>query len=161
MIVMVMGVTGSGKTTIGSLLAKQLGWLFMDADEFHPAANVEKMRRGIPLDDADRQPWLQSIHEALVGWTTEERNVVIACSALKCSYRRQLSEGLEVRLVYLKGPYDLIAERVGHRSGHYAKADLVASQFAALEEPHDAIVVDIAQSPEEIVRNIRKQLDLA
>ena len=105
-IVILMGVTGSGKTTVGELLAARLGWEFADADSFHPAANVEKMSRGIPLDDADRAPWLAALHAKIIEWTAQRRNVVLACSALKRSYRQELLIGPEVKLVYLKGSYE-------------------------------------------------------
>jgi gluconokinase len=158
MIVIVMGTTGSGKTTIGSLLAKRLGWEFVDADDFHPPANVEKMKHGIPLTDADREPWLRALHDKIVEWTAEKRNVVLACSALKQSYRDELRANSEVKFVYLKGSYELFSRRVLSRKGHFAKQDLIASQFAALEEPTDAIVADASHSPEEIVSEVRSKL---
>jgi gluconokinase len=158
MIVIVMGTTGSGKTTIGSLLAKRLGWEFVDADDFHPPANVEKMKHGIPLTDADREPWLRALHDKIVEWTAEKRNVVLACSALKQSYRDEVRANSEVKFVYLKGSYELFSRRVLSRKGHFAKQDLIASQFAALEEPTDAIVADASHSPEEIVSEVRSKL---
>jgi gluconokinase len=158
MIVIVMGTTGSGKTTIGSLLAKRLGWEFVDADDFHPPANVEKMKHGIPLTDADREPWLRALHDKIVEWTAEKRNVVLACSALKQSYRDELRANSEVKFVYLKGSYELFSRRVLSRKGHFAKQDLIASQFAALEEPTDAIIADASHSPEEIVSEVRSKL---
>lgn len=161
MIILVMGVTGSGKTTIGSLLAKQMGWRFADADDFHSAANKEKMSNGIPLTDADRLPWLESIHQAMVAWNRTGESVVLACSALKESYRELLSKDLPVRLVYLRGDAAYIKERLQHRTAHYAKADLVDSQFEALEEPQDAIVVDVETTPEKIVEVIRARLGFA
>jgi gluconokinase len=160
MIVIVMGTTGSGKTTIGNLLAKRMGWEFVDADDFHPPANVEKMKHGIPLTDADREPWLKALHDKIVEWNTEKRNVVLACSALKQSYRDELRASPGVKFVYLKGSYELFSERVLARKGHFAKQDLLASQFATLEEPKDAITVDAARPPEEIVSEVRKQLGL-
>jgi gluconokinase len=161
MIVIIMGTTASGKTTIGSLLAKRLGWEFVDADDFHPPANVEKMRHGIPLTDADREPWLKALHDKIVEWITEARNVVLACSALKQSYRDELSAGPDVKFVYLKGSYELFSQRVLARNGHFAKQDLLASQFVTLEEPTDAITVDAAPSPEQIVSEVRRHLGLA
>lgn len=161
MIVMVMGTTASGKTTIGTLLAKLRGWEFVDADDFHPPANVEKMRHGIPLTDADRRPWLEALHNNIAEWNSERRNVVLACSALKQSYRDQLRAGAEVKLVYLKGSYELFSRRVLARKGHFAKQDLLASQFADLEEPTDAITVDASESPEEIVEEVSRKLGLA
>jgi gluconokinase len=153
-----MGVTGSGKTTIGLLLAERMGWEFADADTFHSAENVEKMRLGIPLTDADRAPWLKSLHQAMEGWVAAHKNVVLACSALKKSYRNELFAGPETKFVYLKGSYDLIAARLRQRHGHFASESILASQFAALEEPDDAITVDIDRSEEEIVSEIRRRL---
>ena len=161
MIVIVMGTTASGKTTIGSLLAERLGWEFVDADDFHPPANVEKMRRGIPLTDADREPWLEALHGEIVQWSAESRNVVLACSALKASYRDELRASDDVRFVYLKGSYELFSQRVLSRKGHFAKQDLLASQFATLEEPTDAIRVDAAPPPDQIVAEVRKRLGLS
>ena len=161
MIVLIMGVTGAGKTTVGTLLAERLGWEFADADSFHSAANIEKMRQGIPLTDADRGPWLEAIHDAMVEWDKARQNVVLGCSALKRAYRQQLQEGVNVRLVYLRGDAALIRGRLQHRTQHYATADLVASQFAALEEPENAYVIDIAGTPEQLVAEIRQRLALA
>ena len=158
MIAIVMGTTGSGKTTIGTLLAKRLGWEFVDADDFHPPANVEKMKHGIPLTDADREPWLGTLHDKIVQWSAEGRNVVLACSALKQSYREELRATSDVEFVYLKGSYELFSQRVLARKGHFAKQDLLASQFATLEEPTDAITVDAAPSPEHIVTEVRRRL---
>jgi gluconokinase len=158
MIVILMGVTSSGKTTVGRLLAEQLGWQFADADDFHSAANIEKMSRGIPLNDDDRKPWLASLRTAITNWISENRNVVLACSALKKSYRRELAAGSEVKFVYLKGSPELIAQRVRARRGHFADEHILAGQFADLEEPQDAVVVDITPPPEKIVASIRKRL---
>jgi gluconokinase len=161
MVIVVMGPTGSGKTTIGSLLAARLGWAFVDADEFHSAANKDKMHRGIPLTDADRLPWLQSIHDQIERWLAEKRSVVLACSALKQSYRNLLWSGSsDIRLIYLKGSYDLIYQRLLARKGHFANEHILAGQFADLEEPADAITVDIGPSPEEIVDQLCARLKL-
>ncbi|PYT47764.1 MAG: gluconate kinase [Acidobacteria bacterium] len=161
MIVLLMGPAGSGKTTVGELLAGQLGWEFADADNFHSPANIEKMAHGVPLDDNDRIPWLNSIREAMEQWNAQRRSVVLACSALKKIYRERLQINSGVKLAYLKGTYDLLRERLHSRRGHYATEQLLASQFADLEEPEDAITVDVAHSPEEIVAEIRRQLALA
>jgi gluconokinase len=157
-IVVVMGVTGSGKTTVGVSLAAQLGGEFVDADSFHSAANVEKIRHGIALDDADRAPWLMSLRNAMEGWVAEHKNVVLACSALKKSYRSELCIPGETRFVYLKGSYDLIAKRLHQRHGHFASETILASQFAALEEPNDAITVDINRAEDKIVSEIVQEL---
>jgi gluconokinase len=161
MIVVVMGVTGSGKTTIGSLLAKKLGWEFADADDFHSTANKEKIKHGISLTDADRMPWLAALHEQVARWITEKRNTVLACSALKQNYREDLWTGPEVKFVFLKGSYQLIYRRLLARKGHFADEHILVSQFAALEEPPDAITVDISASPEEIVDEICRRMDAA
>ena len=156
-----MGPAGSGKTTVGELLASQLGWEFVDGDSFHSPANIEKMAHGISLDDSDRIPWLNSISDAMVQWETQRRNVVLACSALKRNYRKLLQISPDVKLVYLKGSYDLLLQRLHSRRGHYATEQLLASQFADLEVPADAITVDVSRPPEEIVGEICKQLPLA
>jgi gluconokinase len=161
MILIVMGVTGAGKTTIGTLLARQLGWTFADADDLHPQANVEKMSRGIPLTDADRQPWLQLLRKQISDWIAESQNAVLACSALKSDYRRMLEVGPTVRFIYLKGSADLIAHRLRLRHGHFAGEQILAGQFADLEEPEAAVSVDISRSPEEVVMEIRERLALA
>ena len=161
MIVIVMGVVGAGKTTVGRLLAERLGWEFADADDFHPPSNVEKIRRGIALTDEDRRPWLQQLRTAISTWIANSRNVVLACSALKRDYRRELEVGREVRFVYLKGSASLINERLGARRGHFANAQILASQLADLEEPEQAITLDIAATPEEIVTDIRGKLGLS
>ena len=159
MVVLLMGVSGAGKTTVGKLLASQLGWEFADADDYHSAANVEKMRNGIPLTDADRGPWLESLRSVIVEWIAAGKNGVLACSALKKEYRDRLVVGPEVRVVYLKGDRELLRERLLLRRGHYMKEAMLESQIATLEEPGDAIVVDARRTPEEIVREIRLRLD--
>jgi gluconokinase len=161
MIVIVMGVVGAGKTTIGQLLAQQVGWPFADADDFHPAANVEKMRHGIALSDDDRRPWLESLRTAIAGWIGEGKNAVLACSALKRAYRRELEVGPEVRFVYLKGSAALIAERLRARHGHFTGEQILASQFADLEEPEHALTVEIGPTPHQIVAQIQEGLGLA
>ena len=153
-----MGVAGSGKTTIGLALAELLQWQFVDADGFHPPANVAKMRAGIPLEDTDRAPWLASLQNAIAGWLEARSNVVLACSALKQSYRDQLLVSPDVKLVYLRGGRELIADRLTQRQGHYMDPNLLASQFATLEEPQDAVVVGVEADVPEIVALIRKTL---
>src|SRR5580658_7305736 len=148
MILLVMGVTGSGKTTLGKLLAQRLGWLFLDADDFHPAENIEKMQRGIPLSDEDREPWLTAIHAELLECAAKNKDAVLACSALKQSYRERLGAGVELRVVYLKGTYEEIAARLQRRTGHFAGEGILAGQFADLEEPRAALVVRIGDAKE-------------
>jgi len=160
MIVIVMGVVGAGKTTVGRMLAEQLGWEFADADDFHPKANIEKIRHGISLTDADREPWLESIRSSIVQWIKNGQNVVLACSALKRSYREKLHVGPEVRFVYLKGSPALIAERLSTRHGHFANEQILAGQFHDLQEPRDAVTVEISTPPDQIVEKIRQRLSL-
>ena len=155
MIILVMGVSGSGKTTIGQLLAESLHWEFRDADSFHSSDNIEKMRHGIPLNDLDRMPWLLAMQQAIQDWLQENKNVVLACSALKDSYRQYLLIGNErVKLVYLKGSFELIKKRLQERHNHFMSEKLLKSQFDTLEEPAEAILVDVSESQEEIVQNI-------
>lgn len=156
-----MGVVGAGKTTVGRLLAKESGWEFADADDFHPPANVEKIRRGISLNDDDRKPWLERLRAEITRWIAERRNVVLACSALKRAYRQELAVGPEVRFVYLKGSAALIAARLRSRQGHFAGEQILAGQFADLEEPEGAVTAEIASSPDQIVAEIRRKLILA
>jgi gluconokinase len=162
MIILVMGVTGSGKTTEAVLLAHRLGSEFADADDFHSAENKAKMHRGIPLSDADRLPWLQTMHMYLLKAVTERRNVILACSALKESYRHLLLDGIDARVVYLKGSYELIRRRLESRKGHFADEHILAAQFADLEEPTpaEAIIVDINAAPEVVVSEILLRLNL-
>jgi gluconokinase len=162
MVVVVMGVSGSGKTTIGKALAEKLGWQLLDADDFHPAANIEKMRAGIPLDDDDRRPWLAVLHEKVHDACTTGKNVVLACSALKHNYQDYL-EGHDsgcVHYVYLYGSEELIRKRLEGRQGHFMNPNLLLSQFETLEPPAHALCVDIAPSVEEIVNEIKRKLGL-
>lgn len=156
-----MGVAGSGKTSIGKMLAERLGWDFLDADDFHPAENIAKMAAGIPLNDDDRSPWLASLHDRLSSMLKAGKHPILACSVLKEAYRQRLMDdgngGLV--LVYLKGSYDLIYRRISERAGHYMKPEMLQSQFATLEEPKTAFSVDIDQSPEEIVQQIISIID--
>jgi gluconokinase len=159
-VVLLMGVSGSGKTTVGKLLASQLRWEFADGDDYHPAANVEKMRNGIPLTDADRAPWLKSLRSLIAVWIAQEKNAVLACSALKDAYRESLRISPEVQVVYLKGTPRLLRQRMHARVGHFMTERMLDSQLTTLEEPEDAAVVDVNQSPEEIVAKIRTKLAL-
>ncbi|MBK5958035.1 gluconate kinase [Rhodoplanes elegans] len=154
MIVVLMGVSGSGKTTIGMLLAAKLGCGFSDADSFHPPANVEKMRAGVALNDDDRWPWLLALRKAIEDWEARGLDHVLACSALKQAYREILAPWGDVTFVYLKGSAELIAPRLAARTGHYMNPALLDSQFATLEEPAGAVTVDIANTPDEIVAAI-------
>ena len=151
MIVVLMGVSGAGKTTIGELLAKRLGWPLIEGDDYHPAANVAKMAAGIPLTDDDRWPWLDTLNQRI----REERNAVLTCSALKESYRRRLLAGVpDARLVHLHAPKELIAARVAARKHRYMPASLLESQFATLEPPAAAIEIDVSGDPEDCVEAI-------
>lgn len=151
----VMGVSGSGKTVVGKALAQILGWDFFDADNFHPPANVAKMASGIPLDDSDRAPWLDSLHQLISSSLTRNRSGVLACSALKECYRQQLKHSNDgLQLVYLKGSYDLIWSRMIARKDHWMKPHMLQSQFEALEEPANALAIDISKSIDEIIQEI-------
>lgn len=156
-----MGVAGSGKTTIGQRLAHDLGWPYHEADDFHSAANKDKMGRGIPLDDTDRAPWLAAIRTAMEAGLAAGRPAVFTCSALKEKYRRILLDGLDgAALVHLSGDPALLLARIQGRAGHYMKPDMLASQLATLEAPADALTLDIARSPAELVAEIRRRLSL-
>ena len=160
MIVVLMGVTGSGKTTVGRALAASLDWPFLDADDFHPAENVAKMRSGIALTDDDRWPWLDRIADELARVQAAGGHAVLACSALKQVYRERLARAGDVRFVYLKGDLATIEARLAARRHKYMPASLLPSQFAALEAPTDALVVDIRADVAEQVAAIRAALHL-
>jgi gluconokinase len=160
MVILVMGTTGAGKTTIGRLLAARVGWTFLDADDFHPPANIEKMKHGIPLTDVDRLPWLGKIHEELVSLSKERKNAVLACSALKQRYRDQLSAGLDFKIVYLRGTYDDMRHHIEARHGHFAGEAILAGQFADLEEPTDALVLEVGHTPEQLASEAIERLNL-
>jgi gluconokinase len=159
-VVLLMGVSGAGKTTIGQLLASELGWDFVDADDYHPPENVEKMRNGIPLTDDDRAPWLETLRTLIADWIAAGKNTVLACSALKQAYRERLRVSSEVQVVYLKGTPQVLRQRLHSRRGHFMTERMLDSQLAALEAPVDAVAVDADRSPAEIVTEIRARLAL-
>ena len=151
-----MGVAGSGKTTVGKLLAEQMGWPFLDADDFHPPENVEKMRRGVGLTDADRAPWLATLHDVMARALERREHRVIACSALRERYRVTLRDGLRsVRFVFLTANETTLRRRLETRPGHFAGPAIVRSQLAALEEPRDALTIDATRPVDEIVAAMR------
>jgi gluconokinase len=158
--VILMGVSGCGKTTLGQLLAQRLGWAFYDADDFHPPANIAKMANGIPLNDADRAPWLAVLHDLISSCLLDNCSGVLACSALKERYRQTLLAGNEnVKIIYLKGSFELIQERLAARAGHYMKSALLKSQFETLEEPENALTIEIDQPTEVIISEIIASLE--
>jgi gluconokinase len=159
MVVVVMGVAGSGKTTVGGRLARELGWSFHDGDDFHPPASVEKMRSGVPLTDADRLPWLEALRGVIERCLATGEDAVVACSALKGSYRRMLgADRPGVALVYLRGDAGLIGRRLAARQGHFMPPGLLESQLAALEEPVEALTLDAALDPAALVAAVRAHL---
>jgi len=160
-VVVIFGVSGAGKTTLGKLLARELGWAFYEADNLHSPANVEKMHASIPLTDEDRWPWLESLRELVKRSLAAGENAILACSALKKTYRDCLQVGTDVRFVYLRGGYELIANQLSHRRGHFMNPALLQSQFADLEEPRPAegaIVIELGRSPNELVEEIKSRL---
>ncbi|MFO0841658.1 MAG: gluconokinase [Gemmataceae bacterium] len=162
MVVVLMGVSGSGKTTVGKVLAAKLGWAFVEGDDYHPPSNVEKMRAGTPLTDDDRRPWLAALRERVDQAIAAGEDIVLACSALKHSYQDYLERDDPTRIhyVYLHGTEELIKERLGGRKGHFMNPGLLHSQFETLEPPTDAIRVEVAGSPDEVADEVRRKLGL-
>jgi gluconokinase len=162
MVLVLMGVSGTGKTTIGKVLATKLGWAFVEGDDYHPPANVEKMSAGVPLTDEDRSPWLQALRQRIEKACKQGENVILACSALKRDYRQYLERhDLEcVHYVFLHGPEELISRRLAERKGHFMDPNLLQSQFEALEVPEGTLQVDITPAPEAIAAEIRRKLGL-
>ncbi|MGB8011897.1 MAG: gluconokinase [Terriglobales bacterium] len=166
MVIVVMGVSGSGKTVVGEALARRLDWVFEDADNWHPASNVEKMRSGAALTDEDREPWLRVLNFAIGNWIADRRDVVLACSALRKWHRSALAQGVSdrkfIRFVYLKGTYPEIGRRLSLRVGHFMPESLLQSQFSELEEPDssEALTIDGSQPVDSVVESIVTGLDL-
>ena len=158
MIIIVMGVSGSGKTTTGKALANSLSWRFIDADDYHPVENVAKMASGEPLTDLDRIPWLNILRQEIEIEISQSGNMVVACSALKDIYREILAPSPEVKFVFLSGSMELIYSRMRARKSHFMKSDMLASQFEALEPPLDAVAVDISMSTSQIVEFVKQAL---
>ncbi|MCG8338552.1 MAG: gluconokinase [Proteobacteria bacterium] len=159
MVIVIIGPSGCGKTTVGKLLATKLEWNFYDADDFHSSQNVEKMRQGIPLTDKDREPWLLGLAEQIEGWNHDPGNAVLACSALKKSYRHMLGvDQISVITVHLHGEFDLLAKRLNARQGHYMNPDLLQSQIDTFETPQGGITISIDQTPEQMVEEIVDKL---
>lgn len=155
-----MGVADSGKSTIGVELSKQISHPFYDGDDFHSKGSKEKMKAGIPLTDEDRLPWLQTLKELILKHIERDESIILACSALKTSYRELLNVGPECRFVYLKGSFDLISKRMEKRKGHFFNPTLLKNQFDILEEPNDCLIIGIHHPVENIVKKIRDALNL-
>ena len=164
MIVIIFGTSGAGKTTVGKLLAEQLGWRFLEADDFHPAANIEKMRNGHPLTDEDRWPWLDCLRKQIEQLFSAGESAVLACSALKRAYRDRLRVGNKVKFVFLRGDYALVEKQLRSRHGHFMNAALLQSQFDDLDEPQldeNALTIQLGRTPQKIVEEIKTNLNLA
>ena len=164
MIVIIFGVSGAGKTTVGKLLARELGWRFIEADDFHPSGNIEKMRSGHPLTDKDRWPWLERLRQQIERSLSTGENAILACSALKRAYRDRLRVSNETKFVFLRGDYVLVEKQLGRRHGHFMNAKLLRSQFADLEEPkpdEDVLTIELRRKPQELVEEIKAKLHLA
>jgi gluconokinase len=163
MIIVIFGVSGAGKTTVGKMLAEQLGWRFLEADDFHPAANIEKMRNGQPLTDEDRWPWLHCLRKQIEQLLSAGENAVLACSTLKRAYRDRLRIGDEVKFVFLCGDYALVEKQLRSRHGHFMNEVLLQSQFDDLEEPQpdeNVLAIQLGRTPQEIVEEIKTNLNL-
>jgi gluconokinase len=163
-VIIIFGVSGAGKTTVGELLARELGWHFYEADDFHSPANIEKMRGGVPLTDEDRWPWLENLRELVKRCIAAGEDAVLACSALKRAYRRYLRVSAEVKFVFLHGDYALIAKQLQRRRGHFLNPALLQSQFADLEEPgldEETLTIELGRTPQELVKEIETKLHLA
>jgi gluconokinase len=163
-IVIIFGVSGAGKTTVGKLLARELGWRFVEADDFHPAANIEKMRSGQPLTDEDRWPWLEQLRQQIERSLSAGENAVLACSALKRVYRDRLRSSDEVKFVFLRGDYALVEKQLRRRHGHFMDANLLQSQFDDLEEPQpdeNVLTIELGRTPAKIVEKIKTKLNSA
>ena len=164
MVIIIFGVSGAGKTSVGELLARELGWRFYEADDFHSPANIEKMRRGVPLTDDDRWPWLENLRELIKRCIAANENAVLACSALKRVYRNHLRVSAEVKLVFLRGDYELVAKQLRHRRGHFMNPELLRSQFADLEEPQTeegVLTIELGRTPRELVEEIKSKLHVS
>jgi gluconokinase len=163
-IVIIFGVSGAGKTTIGKLLSEELGWQFYEADDFHPRSNIEKMRRGRPLTDEDRWPWLERLREQIALSLSAKENAVLACSALKRAYREHLRVSGDVKFVFLRGDYTLVEKQLRRRRAHFMNPKLLRSQFTDLEGPEpneDVLTIELGRTPEELVEEIKTRLRLA
>ena len=163
MVIIIFGVSGAGKTTVGELLARELGWHFHEADDFHSPANIAKMRRGVPLTDDDRWPWLENLHELIKRCVAANESAVLACSVLKRVYRKRLRVSAEVKLVFLRGDYALVAGQLRRRRGHFMNPTLLRSQFADLEQPQpdeEVLTIELGRPPHELVEQIETKLRL-
>ena len=161
MLIIITGVSGVGKTTIGKLLSENMGWTFYEGDDYHTDVNLDKMRNGTPLTDDDRWPWLNALRTKISEIVLHEKDAVLSCSALKESYRMRLGSGLkDIVFVYLRGDYQLVRNRISARVGHFMSADLLVSQYSDLEEPQNGIIVDAALEPMEIINYLKRALSL-
>ncbi len=161
MVIIIIGVSGSGKTTVGQQLAELLDWNFYDADDYHTKDNIKKMKKGIPLSDADREPWLHILSKKIAGWQSGKKNAVLACSALKKQYRNILGvDRKDVKTVLLKGTFSLYEKRLKSRKNHFANINLLQSQIDILEKPDSGLIIDIADTPVDICKKIIETFEL-